>query len=331
MINLSIPCHWNKEIINEFLYNNKSDIKIIELYWSLTNEVIWHWRNSEKVVKINRNNAIEFLKYLKLFNIEFAYTLNTKFFGNINSSSIKEYLNWIWNELKPNSITLSDHILMKYFRENFIDIKINISTIARVDTIDKINYYIKNYSPRKIIMQHDVNRDFNNLYKYSYVCKKKLVKIELMLNESCIRKCPWMKFHYNDVWKWLSDEKYHIKCNNIKLFTPKEILKANFIRPEDIDLYYKYYSIENYKITWRSKHFTWLPEVVRAYLNKNYDWNLIRLLWIDPQLNAESFIFVDNKSLGKFIINYPKNWIEHDIDDYCEKFIIKLFNKKNIS
>jgi collagenase-like PrtC family protease len=125
------------------------------------------------------------------------------------------------------------------------------------------------------------------------------------------------------------DKMFHLTCNSRKLIYPREFLLAgSVIRPEDMEIF-EQMGIKYFKITGRSKPKNWLPEVVEAYQNRNYNGNLIRLLGIAPETHADEWIYINNKSLNGFLRNYPQTGNYSDEVKYCDSWIIKLYKKGN--
>ena len=145
-----------------------------------------------------------------------------------------------------------------------------------------------------------------------------------MVNESCLRRCKRREEHYGTIGNGQGDLKFHLWCNTIKMRHPYELLMSNFIRPEDMVRYEKM-GLRYFKVTGRSKPFGWLEEVIQAYLQRRYNGNLMRLLGIDPNLNAELFIYLSNDALGDFLSDYPFNSSVEEEIVYCEDCILKLF------
>lgn len=103
---------------------------------------------------------------------------------------------------------------------------------------------------------------------------------------------------------------------------------ANFVRPEDLVMY-ENIGVKLFKITGRSKPIGWLEEVVFAYLNRQYNGNLFRLLGTDPILEVENKIYIANSALNGFLETYPKSGNISEEKNYCEQWINKLYlNKK---
>lgn len=328
---LSIPCHWNEEVIKQILNKNdlKKDIFIKEVYGTISNGPIGHGRSPNKVPNISISHALRIIKYIKSCNVDFSYLLNTPSVSlkRSNMKLLEEYLDWIVNDFRADAITITSHNLMKFVRKRYPDIRINISTIAGILKSKDIEIFL-DINPSKIIVHHDANRNFHDLEKIVKKSNENNIKVEVMLTESCLRNCPKRKSHYEYTGKGKFDRQFHLFCNTRKIMTPLEILKANFIRPEDIYIYEEI-GINYFKITGRSKSTFWLPEVVNAYVSRRYEGNTLRLLGIDPDMNAEKWIFLNNSALNGFLEGFLKCRNNKEENDYCNSWITKLFIEGN--
>lgn len=324
---LIAPCHFDTNVVDIIANENKNheDLKISELYGAVSNEIIRHGRTRDAVKNISREEAVEFKKYLDINNLGFIYLLNAPFnFDNSKDNLIKveEYLDWVVNELKPQAITVSSYDLAKFIRNKYRSSKIYISTIAAVSNIEQYNNFL-DVEPSRIVLQYDTNRNWKQLELLSKHAENTGVEVELMLNESCLRNCSNRQGHYNTLGATIvgNDTKFLTTCNSRKLLYPYELLKSNYIRPEDIKIYEEM-GIKKFKITGRSKQPEWLLEVVKAYQDREYDGNLIRLLGIDPSLNAEEWMYINNSALDGFLDGFSND----NETEYAKKWIQKLYN-----
>lgn len=330
MSSLTMPCYWNKEILEIISkQESKKGVFINEMYGAIPKSPLGHGRNPSVLKSIKEKEICEFRSLLKKKKINFAYLLNSPLTDKQikeNFLKIKQHIKWILNELNPESLIITSLEIMKIVRE-ISDIPITISTIARIQKVNDLKKYL-DIKPSKVVVQHDTNRNFKNLINLVKFAKKFQIKIEVMLTESCRRRCPIMMKHYIAVGKGKSDISFHKSCNTKKINSPEEFLLANFIRPEDL-IFYEKLGINNFKITGRSKKPSWLPIVVSAYLNRKFNGNLIRLLGIDPLLSAEEWIYISNSSLNGFLEKFPKTGKSNIEKKYCKKWIKKLYNEGN--
>lgn len=326
-IELTVPCQWDLNEIKKIISNNsKQKVKIAEMYGALSDGNTPQGRTLSGAHQSSKENALCIKRYLEENHIKFAYLINTPLDMN-NYHDLENELEWIINVFRADSITISSLDLMKFIRTKYPTVHINVSTIAGIKNVNDIQKYIQ-IRPAKIIAHHDLNRDFAELQTVVEYLRTCNIKLEVMVNESCLRRCPYRDEHYKSLGEGRDDKQYHLKCNTIKFMNPYQLLMANFIRPEDLT-YYEDMGIYMFKVTGRSKPKEWLPEVITAYADREYSGNLIRLLGIDPILVAESKIFISNKALDDFILGYPKmSEVRREIA-YCEEWIAKLYRTDN--
>ena len=330
-IGLTIPCHWDKDIIKEIL-EQQGDVMITEVYGALADGgPVAHGRAKNSVKNISREDAIDFRKWLSDKGINFTYLLNApfKFRDKQHEEDVRDYISWILNELRPDALTIASLDLMKFVREIDPTINIHISTVAGVRNVEDLRKFL-DIMPNRIVPHHDVGKRWADLKALSDFCKKNNIEIELLATESCIFKCPLRDSHYLHLANRCADDKFHTNCNYKKIKNPREfLLSGGLVRPEDTS-FYETLGVRYFKITGRSKPESWLPEVAKAYSERNYDGNLIRLLGIDPSLKAEDWIYIDNKSLDGFIEGFPQTGTEKDENEYADRWMIKLYNENKI-
>ncbi len=332
MTEITIPCHWDKNIINQIAVNNKKDIAVKEVYGALSGGgPVGHGRSRKSVIFISRKKAEEFRQYLKKQDIRFTYLLNAPFeFNNTEKqrSELRDYLNWILLKLKPDALTIASLELMEYVRQMNPDISIHISTIAGVKKAGDLNKFLC-VKPDRVVTHHDIGKHWKDLAEIVKFGKSNSMDVEILSTESCLLGCPNRSKHYKFLAKENKDKVFHLTCNLRKLIYPREFLLAGgVIRPEDLVIF-EQMGVKYFKLTGRSKNKNWLPEVARAYQERNYDGNLIRLLGIAPEMNAEEWIYISNKSLEGFLKKYPQTGSYSDEVDYCDNWIVKLYNEGN--
>ncbi|ACL75402.1 hypothetical protein [Ruminiclostridium cellulolyticum] len=326
---LSIPCQWDKDSLIEILnYGVSKEIDIKEVYGTASFENLPHGRAFEVTKRIDKNDALEIKKIISEKGITFAYLINAPL--ELDSYEFLENeLDWIVNDFKADSITISSLKLMKFVRAKYPDLKINVSTIAGVKTVEDMKQYLP-INPSKFITHHDINRNYKDLEEIIEFLREKNIDFEVMLNESCLRRCARRDEHYSTLGKGCGDSEFHLWCNSLKVSHPYQLIMCNFIRPEDLKVY-EDKGIKLFKVTGRSKPLGWLQEVVRAYLNREYNGNLIRLLGADPKLEAERWIYISNKALDNFLENYPKNGDVGEEIRYCKNIIFDLYSKNEFA
>ena len=324
---ITIPCHWDISIIDQIISNNDK-FSVKEVYGSLSSGgPVGHGRSRESVVPVSRREAANFCEYLKSVGIRFTYLLNAPFEFNDTKEQLEklnEYMDWIFNDLRPDALTVASLDLMKYLRKLNPNFPIYVSTIAGIKNAHDFKKYV-NIKPARIIPHHDLGKQRRDLMEIIKLVEKNNMEVEMLSTESCLRNCPSRDAHYEFLAKGNADEKFHLTCNSRKIIYPREFLLAGgIIRPEDTEIFEEL-GVRFFKITGRSKPKEWLPEVVRAYQERSYDGNLIRLLGIDPELKAEEWIYIENKSLNGFLDNYPQDGNYSEEIAYCDDWMVRLY------
>lgn len=304
---LSVPMVWDENQLKEILaLPQLKDVEIREFYGVVSNGVIPTGRANSVISEVDNQKAL-YLREKFVGSFDFAYLLNAPIcLLKDETRELEAYLDWIVAEFGASSLTISSYELMKFVRKRYPSLKINVSTIAGVKNEVDFNKYLE-IIPSRIILHHDCVRDISRLRKLITLGEKNDIEIELMVNESCLNHCSMRSQHYAHLAQNKSDDQFHHCCNFEKIRHPYQLLYANFIRPEDLDLYSEY-GITQFKVTGRSKPSWWLKDVLEAYLQKSYTGNLIRLLGIDPKLNAEDWLFINNSrldGLAKELISSP--------------------------
>jgi len=328
---LTIPCHWNKAVIDRILIQNESaSANVAEVYGVLADGgPVGHGRSPDSVAKVARQDTIDFRNYLRESNLRFTYLLNApfRFTGEFEQKRLlDDYLGWILSELKPDALTISSHELMRFVRTVDSGVPIHVSTIAGVKTVRDLEKYL-DIRPDRVVPHHDVGKNWKDLSDLVSFGEQNGVRVELMVTESCLYKCPSRVAHYEHLSYGRKDEPFHLTCNARKMVNPSEFLLAGgVVRPEDVSLFEEM-GVNCFKITGRSKPADWLPETVRAYQIRNYEGNLIRLLGIDPSLKAEEWFYIDNKGLDGFMRSFPSDENDTVRREYCEAWAVKLYQE----
>ena len=320
------PCLWDEQKEQEILdIVPQKGRKLTELYGTVPNEVIVTGRYNKVLDEMSKEKALDFKKnFVEKKGLKFAYLLNAPIdVRNVQEKKMEEYLDLIINLFMADSLTISSKSLLKKVRELYPEVAINISTIAGIKDVKDFEEYVR-FEPKRMVLHHDCVKDIVSLKDIQAECEKNDIILELMVNESCLNHCPLRKAHYDCLADNVDDRKFHRSCNTEKITNPYQFLYANHIRPEDIDLYSDM-GIHYFKITGRSKPIQWHYEVMKAYLEGKYEGNLIRLLGIDPSLEAEKMIYLDNRCLDGFA-----RGLLADVDEQmtmCRKKIVDLYRQ----
>jgi len=272
----------------------------------------------------------------KDYGIGFNFLINTTYVNDsISENEIINYLREIEN-LSPDIVTIA-HPKLIQLASNHICIPIKISVNAHLKDKDSIEAYPYNLGKR-INLDTIINRDFASL---SYLRENIKKDLELLANQGCIHNCAFRDEHNRlcsissstipcisstDIRK--QEMRFLRYCFTERITNPDNLIKAYWIRPEDIDYYGKMgFDI---KIAGRQKSSEWLINTVRAYSERCYNGNLIDLIC----LSREEIVFGKQKGNGFIIDNNilsKENFIDHILSkDHSEAFY-QYITKKAVS
>ncbi len=287
--------------------------------------------------------------------IGFYYTMNASCSGNREFSGegqrwLAERFGWLVDVGAEGIVSASPYVI-DMVKQRYPELRVSVSTIANIDTVEKALFY-ERLGTDTIYLADYINRDFKLLK-----AMRKRVSCELVvaLNLGCLMHCPLRDYHSNFISHASEtlDKGCYLdyslaRCTQIKSESPVELMKAPWIRPEDVSKYEKM-GFTTFKIAGREMGSDWVLRAIAAYTARSYSGNLNDLIigfgGIDPF--GEFPVYLDNTRLDGFIdffakkdcrlgcngCNYCEEWlqraisVEGDVQHYGERIgrLIKRF------
>ena len=226
------------------------------------------------------------------------------YFANIKEMAKAGILPEIITTTSPYIATITKKINADIDRRASVNMRLN-STLA-------MEYVSESFD--SFYLCRDLQRDLPTVKMFAEWGKKNGKKICMLANSGCLRYCPWQTFHET----LLAHDFPHIQDELKVVNLPatlcvgiaeskqyEEILRASWIRPEDLHRYEPYVSV--FKLSTREAD---RPDLIlKAYTSGKYDGDL--LLILDPGFSyfIRPKIF-DNKA-------FPKEWSEGKIAGKC--------------
>lgn len=260
---------------------------IYEVYGKLNIDLIGGGRATNYLKKVDKEKFERHIKKVRNNGINFNYLLNSACLENMNQNKewiddVKEFLDYL-KSIGVNHLTISNPYLLefvkKYYKDDFL---VRISSFACIDTYNKAKYWNDLGADILCLDFCKVNRNFKML---KYMVDNLKCKLELLCTNSCLKDCPMIHTHVNDLAhasKYNSNVKKYEDwglnfCQSYQLNHLDEYIKSPWIRPEDISSYEEI-GIEHFKITERDFSTESLVKRVEAYVNRCYDGNLLDLI-----------------------------------------------------
>jgi collagenase-like PrtC family protease len=203
------------------------------------------------------------------------------------------------------AVTIANPVYIKEVKSRFSNIEVCASVLGDIDCVQRAVFYAK-AGADVITPDVNINRDLDLLKE---IKKATGAELKLMVNEGCLYKCPFRKFHFNatshvsrevsKVGLDVSFADFLNACNSFMSEDHSQILKSCWIRPEDLR---KYSEITNYfKIVGRSQPNSMVKRTIRAYLEESWNGDLLDILCASiKRFSMSEGAYLDNKMLDKY-------------------------------
>ncbi len=242
-----------------------------------------------------------------------------------------DFLAGVFNNCGVESVTIANPLYIREVRRHFPYVNICASVLGDIDCIDKAVIYRKAgadcFTP-----DVDINRNLALLKK---IKEKTGMEIKLMVNEGCLYKCPFRKFHFNYISHKSKnpgtdrnrgeDNVFSLNCIQVVKSDPSQVLKSGWIRPEDLEKYSEVSSF--FKLVGRTSSKNMILRSLNAYMLQSWDGDLLEIMagnlysW-----GMSSMMHLDNRTLDETGFFEKVTSCSHDcIDcDFCVKLAERL-------
>lgn len=333
---------------------------VTEIYGSIREHAALAARPDFRLPDVSELDLCKYIDRASNAGLQFNYTLNSiNPYGSksellAHESDVKALVKWL-HDAGVWRVTVANPMLLEMICD--IDVKnrplIEMSTVAHIDCVTQIKYFFEKHGISKICANLNKNRDFAWLKAAAKYCNNHNIELELMANEfcgvggsnyatHCVYRDSCYICHSTNVTKEDAESfnNYPMRlCTLGRNENPSNWLKSKFIRPEDIH-YYREIGVTSFKLTGRTGSTDLLMKVCRAYLNENFDGNLLELwkpLESITQHKDESFTHynIPNKALDGFIDKFVTghncdNEVCGDTCRYCNNFFERHAKEENV-
>lgn len=274
---------------------------IEEIYFSGVSALFGSGR---QVAQVNLDAVVKTIDFCKKTGIKSNLVMNTtceghEWYSPVNASRVICYVKKLHAD-GLDTITVANPIYMQKIRKEVLGLTIVVSVFSGVDTVQKALFYKK--FGADIITPNEINRNLELLKEIKETAE---VDLRLMANEGCLYGCPYRLFHENftshasKVPNTNARDICAEQCCEFRKLDPSQLLKSDWIRPEDVHRYKKITSL--FKIVGRTMPTPWVLNTTKAYMEESYNGNLLDLmestiLKVKQQFHAS----INNKSLGGF-------------------------------
>jgi collagenase-like PrtC family protease len=257
-----------------------------EVYGKLPSDVIGGVRPAFLLPQVSRKDVEEHVRYAHQKGIRVNYLINTMCLNNIHYSrqgyrEIIELLEWI-GATGVEIVTVGFPYMISLVQEVLPGMKIKASSVCRINSVYRARQY-EDFGVDEIVIDENINRDFDTL---TAIRDAVSCGLELITNPCCLHDCPHQPEHVaqdGHASQTHSMNNYcylqfpYYTCTLKKISCPVEIIKARWIRPEDLWAYEEI-GYSKFKVVERFKKTDVLLNTVNAYQDRSYQGNLIDIL-----------------------------------------------------
>ena len=286
----SVACNWDPELMERL---SRETSCADTLFGQITDDPFGGGRGSFLAPKVAREPAKEFIAEARQRGFHFNYLLNGACQDNLEMTregnrNLFDHIEWV-AKTGADMVTVTLPILLVWIKRHFPNFKVVVSSWARVANVKRAKYW-EDLGADGIILAEYATRDFAALRSMRRALR---CKLEVIANPSCLYLCYLDTNHINMMSH--SAQGGHISggfvldhcqvyCQRMKLGRPDELIKARWIRPEDVGDYDEI-GVDSLKLLERFRNTETLMQVVQAYEQRRFDGNLVELLTL-PRQNA---------------------------------------------
>lgn len=176
------------------------------------------------------------------------------------------------------SVVVVNPVYISKIKKEVSDIVIESSVNCYVKTVEQA-VYLKDLGVDILCIDRDINR---NIALIKEIKNKTGLKIRIMLNEGCLRNCPFRVMHYNYL-SHRDEAKRTISgifpdrfCIEIYLNNPAKAFSIPFIPPDALRYYIPF--ADFYKLSTRAFPTDRIELCLKAYINQKVNGNLLKIL-----------------------------------------------------
>ena len=272
---------------------------ISSVYFPLPKDLWNSWRPVRQYNWDYYNNSEKLVNTCSKFWIDSILLLNSTndWIDAFSKEKLSKLFIYIWKLIDYwlTSISITNMLYVKLIKKKFPDIIIYSSVNCRLKTVEQAIFF-KNLWVDILTIDRDINRNIDLIVK---IKKRTWLKIQLMMNEPCLKNCPYRSTHFeavannNEQIFWVEFEDltcYPMIKDNNRLF-----FRIPFVRPDDLE-YYKDI-VDIYKIVTRDASNNKIKFLLDIYNKKFYSWNLVDIFDIESSQYLAK-LNIDNDKLN---------------------------------
>lgn len=297
-MHIDVPTTWDSKLLRMLAEQSRAGHSF-QLYGALP--FSFPTGRPDDVPTIGKESAIGHFREAKALGFETNYLINgakgSRFFAE-QGQTVREYIEWVTQELRPDLITISDPDLQIILNLEFGWEAYCISAIAGIRDESGLMRWLEhtkdNGHVSSVVLHHDVTqRSYAGISTLARAAQDRNVRPKLMVTESCYGGCKVRQAHYGFVSQPSGTRPRHdpfqMSCMMKRLVEPASLLDlAGFISPDEISAISAITGVDSFKITGRSCSAEWIARACKHYCSGQSPINLFELIVFTAPLLRET-------------------------------------------
>lgn len=278
---LSVACNFDPELPGQL-----SSLPVYEVFGKLTSDYFGGGRPSFYLPMVDKPELERYVEKTHEAGIEFNYLINSVCMSNAELTKegqreLRKLLDWV-TDIGVDSVTVASIYLLRMIKRCYPQLKVRLSAHRFTDNARKAKFWEDNGADCIVVSEVNIYREFKVMeaIRRSVSCD-----LQLIVNNSCRQDCAIAGPHATALnhasahgAKGVPLDYCSVVCLDFRLREPVNYLRANWIRPEDLHIYEEM-GFDNFKIVERNTPTPLLVERAAAYAAREYDGNLLDLVW----------------------------------------------------
>jgi collagenase-like PrtC family protease len=276
---LSVAANYDLDLVPQL-----AGFPVVEVYGKFAADAVGGGRPSYMGTPLTRRDLAAYVAELDRHAIRFNYLLNSSCLGNREwSRSWQRKLLRLLDRLGEMGIrrfTVSTPYLLERIKSVIPESYVKVGIYAQIDTPRRARFWRDLGADALTLESFSINRDFDTLrvIREAVDCE-----LQLIANHPCLPNCPMQSYHQNgfahssDGSRNLYIDYCFLSCTLKRLEDPSTLIKAAWIRPEDVG-FYESLGYEHFKLLERGIPSEELLKRVEAYTRRVSGDNLAELI-----------------------------------------------------
>jgi collagenase-like PrtC family protease len=276
---LSVAANYDLDLASKL-----AGFPVVEVYGKFAADAIGGGRPSYMGTPLSKRDLASYVAELGRHGIAFNYLLNSSCLGNREwSRSFQRKLMRLLDRLGSMGIhrlTVSTPYLLERVKAAFPQFHIKAGIYAQIDTPRRARFWRDLGADALTLESFSINRDLDTLRSIRQAVD---CELQLIANHPCLPNCPMQPYHQNG-FAHSSDGSRNVfldycflSCTLKRLEDPSTLIKAGWIRPEDVG-FYETLGYEHFKLLERGIPSAELLRRVEAYSCRRSGENLADLV-----------------------------------------------------